>query len=137
MFQVAAFSACGRVMTAWMFPRSPGSTAAVGTGMRPGSGVRGWNASETHYAVADSPLGPYGAKKQMSEQNTWNSQIRDFVYVAESDLVFAMCDAWWIPDKQDLNASRYLWLPIDFDPETNTAKMLYQENWTPFNFKPF
>ena len=102
-----------------------------------GSGVRGWNATETHYAVADSPLGPYSAKKQMSEQKTWNSQIRHFVYLAESDLVFAMCDSWWIPDKKDLNASRYLWLPITFDPKTNTAKMLYQENWPPFNFKPF
>jgi len=44
-------------------------------------------------AVADSPLGPYVEKRRMGEHRTWASQITDFVYVGESDLVFAMCDS--------------------------------------------
>jgi beta-xylosidase len=97
-----------------------------------GSGVEGWKGTETHYAVADSPLGPYVEKRRMGEHRTWDSQITDFVYVGESDLVFAMCDSWWNADKTDLNKSRYLWLPVIFEPATDTAKMLYNENWKPF-----
>jgi hypothetical protein len=98
-----------------------------------GSGVVGWNSSETHYVVSDSPMGPYGPKKCMSSGNTWNSQLTSFVYVRESDLIFAMCDCWWNPDKNDLNKSRYLWLPIAFDPGSQTARMLYLSDWNPFD----
>ena len=97
-----------------------------------GSGVRGWSATETHYAVASSPLGPYGPKKQMSEQKTWGAQITDFVHVPESDTLMAMCDRWWNPDKTDLNKSTYLWLPVTFDPKTESAKMQYRAEWNPF-----
>ncbi|MHC4647837.1 MAG: family 43 glycosylhydrolase [Planctomycetota bacterium] len=97
-----------------------------------GSGVQGWEGTQTHYAVADSPLGPYTEKRQMSEKRTWDSQITDFVYVTESDVVFAMCDSWWNPDSKDLNRSTYLWLPVVFDPAAQTARMLYKEQWKPF-----
>jgi len=98
-----------------------------------GSGVVGWNPSETHYVVADSPMGPYGPKKCMSSENTWGSQLTDLVYVRESDLLFAMGDCWWNPDKEDLNKSRYLWLPVAFDPDTETARMLSLREWNPFD----
>ena len=97
-----------------------------------GSGVAGWNPTETHYAVASSPLGPYGPKKKMSEQRTWGAQITDLVYIPESDTLMAMCDCWWNPDKTDLNKSRYLWLPVSFDPKTETARMHYRKQWNPF-----
>jgi hypothetical protein len=97
-----------------------------------GSGVQGWKGTETHYAVADSPLGPYAEKRQMSEKRTWDLQITDFVYVTESGLFFAMCDSWWNPDKKDLNKSRYLWLPVSFDAEKGAARLLYQDQWKPF-----
>jgi hypothetical protein len=45
----------------------------------------------------------------------------------------AMCDQWWTPDKTDLNKSRYLWLPVDFDPKIGTAKMKYHKKWNPFS----
>ena len=54
-----------------------------------GSGVCGWGGSETFCAVADSPLGPYSEKKQMSEKRTWGSQISNFIYIRESDTVMA------------------------------------------------
>ena len=95
------------------------------------SGVDGWEASEASYAVAESPLGPYRAMGVMSEQNTWGSQITDLVYIEESDVVMVMCDMWWNPDKSDLNRSRYQWLPLVFDKETATARMVYKKTWHP------
>ena len=96
-----------------------------------GSGVRGWNATDTHYAVAKSPMGPYGPKKCMSTNNTWGSQITDLLYLRESETIMAMCDMWWNPDQEDLNKSRYLWLPVDFDQRTETARMRYVRQWVP------
>jgi hypothetical protein len=98
-----------------------------------GSGVHGWNPTETAYAVASSPLGPYSEKKTMSEEKTWGSQVSNFLYIKESDTVMAMCDSWWNPDRKDLNKSRYLWLPVSFDPETGTAAMVYRDQWKPFD----
>lgn len=95
------------------------------------SGVNGWDATETRYAVADSPPGPYGEPRIMTEQNTWGGQITSFLYIKESDTLLAMCDQWWIPDKTDLNKSRYLWLPVNLDAKTGTARMTYHAEWEP------
>ena len=97
------------------------------------SGVHGWNPTETRYAVADSPLGPYGKPGIMTEQKTWGGQITSFLYIKESDNLIAMCDQWWIPDKTDLNKSRYLWLPVYVNPHTGVAKMTFHEKWNPFS----
>lgn len=101
-----------------------------------GSGVAGYNATEASYAVADSPLGPYKEMGLMSEKKTWNSQISNFVYIKESDLIFTMCDQWFVgPDgltrELPIDKSRQLWLPVDFDPQTGVAKMRYVEKWDP------
>ena len=95
------------------------------------SGVNGWAPTETAYAVASRPLGPYGEPKQMSEQRTWDSQLTQFVLFPETDTLMAMCDQWWVPDKKDLNKSRYLWIPVDFDPARGIARMEYRAVWTP------
>ncbi len=42
-----------------------------------------------------------------------------------------VCAQGWIPDKSDLNKSRYLWLPVDFDPQTGYARTKYYEKWNP------
>ena len=97
-----------------------------------GSGVHGWSGSETVCALADSPLGIYTKREDISEENTWNSQVTDLIYLKESDKVMALCDQWWIPDKSDINKSRYLFLPLRLDPETGTVKMKYREKWNPF-----
>jgi arylsulfatase A-like enzyme len=98
-----------------------------------GSGVCGWGISPTTYAVASSPLGPYSEPKVMSDKDTWGSQISNFIYIRETDTVMALCDQWWSGQnpRSDLEASRYLWLPIMFDPETGNAKMEYSEKWNP------
>ncbi len=96
------------------------------------SGGKEWSASETYYAVASSPLGPYGEKKCMSKENTWQSQITDLVYIAPANNLMVMCDQWWIPDSSHINGSRYLWLPVQFDSETEIAQIQYMEKWNPF-----
>jgi len=96
------------------------------------SGVDGWAGTETYYAMASSPLGPYSEPKQMSEQKTWNSQITSLFHVEESDTLVAMCDQWWTPDKKDLNKSLYFWVPVEIDAENNTARMLYRDQWNPW-----
>ena len=71
----------------------------------------------------------------MSAQRTWNSQISNFVHITESDKVFAMCDGWFRDPKGrrvTIDESCQLWLPVSFDPTTETAKMLRVEAWDPW-----
>ncbi len=98
-----------------------------------GSGVMGWNPTETTYAVADAPLGPYSPPRQMSEKWTWNSQISNFLYVPETDTLVALCDQWWMgpAGRNDLDQSRYLWIPVTFNPATHRAQMTFLPAWTP------
>jgi hypothetical protein len=100
-----------------------------------GSGVQGWNPTDTSYAVADAPLGPYREMDLMSKQRIWNSQISNFVYVAESDKVFAMCDQWFRGPRGEhvpIDESCQLWLPVSFDPASGVAKMQHVEEWSPW-----
>jgi hypothetical protein len=99
-----------------------------------GSGVEGWNPTDTSYAVADSPLGPYKEMGLMSEKRTWNSQISNFVYIPESDTVFAMCDQWLRGPggaRVEIDQSLQLWLPVSFDHATGVAKMQFAKEWKP------
>jgi len=102
-----------------------------------GSGVCGWGASETDCAIADHPLGAYSERKRMSEKKTWGSQISNFIYIKESDTLMALCDQWWAGQKgnRDLEASRYVWLPVSFDPATGEAKLEYKDKWNPLKTK--
>ncbi len=96
------------------------------------SGVHGWASSETVCTVADSPLGPYSKPKDISEKKTWDSQVIDLIYLKESDTLMALCDRW-IPDKEDINKSRYLLLPVELDPKTGTARMTFRTEWSPLS----
>ena len=95
------------------------------------SGVHGWAGSDTKCATADSPLGTWTKQADISEQRTWSSQVSDLIYLKESDTVMALCDQWWIPDKADIDKSRYLFLPLDIDAKTGRVKMEYCEKWDP------
>ena len=53
--------------------------------------------------------------------------MTDLIYLKESDTLVALCDQWWIPDKQDINKSRYLLLPVELDPKTSTARMIFRK----------
>ena len=65
------------------------------------------------------------------------------LYIKESDTVLAMFDQWWTTRDEhhinppatgstDLNESRYVWLPVAFDPATETAKVSFHKDWNPF-----
>lgn len=95
------------------------------------SGVHGWAGSDTVCATAEAPLGPWKSQGKISEQKTWSSQVTDLIHLEESDTIMALCDQWWIPDKADINQSRYLFLPLLLDPETGKVKMEYREKWNP------
>ncbi|MEO2019657.1 MAG: family 43 glycosylhydrolase [Fuerstiella sp.] len=112
---------------------APAMTKYKGKYIAVGSGVHGWAGSETVCAVAESPLGTWTQRKNISENSTWNSQVTDLFYLKESDTVVALCDQWWIPDKSDINKSRYLFLPLHLDPETGNPKMTFRETWSPFS----
>jgi len=101
------------------------------------SGVRGWAATETDCAVAKSPLGSYSERQRVSEKDTWGSQISNFIYIKESDTLMALCDQWWTgtPGRNDLETSRYLWLPVSFDPATGRVKLEYKAQWNPLSTK--
>jgi len=99
-----------------------------------GSGVAGLDPSDTTYAVADAPMGPYTVKGLMSEQKTWSSQISSFCHIPETDTLFALCEQWLTgPDGQKVTAeaSTQLWLPVSFDPVTGIARMQYTRQWAP------
>lgn len=97
-----------------------------------GSGITGWGASETDYAVADSPLGPYTEMKRMSEKLTWGSQVSNFFYIKETDSLVAVCDRLsMLKDTHDLDKCGYLWVPVSIDVETKEAKMNYDQQSIP------
>jgi lysophospholipase L1-like esterase len=96
------------------------------------SGVDGWGGSETSYATASSPMGPYSPPEVMSEKKTWGSQVTSLFHIRESDTLVAMCDQWMTPDKTDLNKSRYFWIPVDVDAGKGTARMLCRDRWNPW-----
>lgn len=99
-----------------------------------GSGVDGWKTTETTYAVADKPLGPYKEMGFMSEEKTWNSQISNFFYLPETDKVLAICDQWFFGPKGErveIDKSSQLWLPVTFDPASGVAKMQPLDEWNP------
>lgn len=99
-----------------------------------GSGVHGWRPTETQYALAASPLGPYGEVRVMSREKTWRSQITDLVPLGTpGGRLMVMCDQWYIPDPDNLNRSRYLWLPVAFDAAGDTACMDYADSWRPLD----
>jgi hypothetical protein len=58
-----------------------------------------------------------------------------FVYIAERDRVFAMCDQWFrgpTGQRVPIDESCQLGLPVSFDPETGAAKILHLDQWDPW-----
>jgi hypothetical protein len=99
-----------------------------------GSGVQGWNPTDTTYAVADTPLGKYSPPRRLGNPGTWGSQISNFLYITETDGLVALCDQWWAgpAGRNDLDQSRYVWVPVVLDPKTRQAKGNFRWKWDPF-----
>lgn len=112
---------------------APAMTKYKGKYIALASGVHGWAGSETMCSTADSPLGQWTPQGHITEQRTWGSQVTDLIYIEESDQVLALCDQWWVPDRTDIDKSRYLFLPLRYDSNTGKIRMEYLEKWNPIH----
>ncbi len=95
------------------------------------SGCTGWSPNQAKYAVADSPLGPWidmgDPCTDEGSQTTYDTQSTCvFPVDAENGKYIYMGDRW---NAGDLSESRYVWLPVEFQPDNKIALRRY-ENWT-------
>ncbi|WP_415910946.1 glycoside hydrolase family 43 protein [Oleiharenicola sp. Vm1] len=96
-----------------------------------GSGCTGWDPNPAHAAVADSIFGPWreignpcrgeGAEITFGAQSTFVLPV-----AGRPDLFLAMFDRW---NKWNLEDSRYVWLPIEFDAAQNPI-IRWQPRWS-------
>ncbi len=80
------------------------------------SGCTGWDPNPAEYAVAENILGPWQVMGNPcvgpQAETTFNAQSTFVFPVAgKPDAYIAMFDIW---TKEDLGASRYAWLPVQF-----------------------
>jgi beta-galactosidase len=80
------------------------------------SGCTGWEPNPAEYAVAENILGPWEARGNPcigpQAETTFNAQSTFVFPVAgQAEAYIAMFDIW---TPEDLGASRYLWLPVQF-----------------------
>ena len=71
---------------------------------------------------------------RLGNPGTWGSQISNFLYIAETDGLVALCDQWWAgpAGRNDLEQSRYVWVPVVFDPNARQAKANFRWKCNPF-----
>ena len=96
-----------------------------------GSGCTGWDPNAAHTAVADSIFGPWrelgnpcrgeGADRTFGAQSTFVLPVP-----GQPERLIALFDRW---DKWNLPASRYVWLPIEFDDQQRPV-IRWQNQWT-------
>lgn len=96
-----------------------------------GSAVQGWGLSPTSIAYADHPLGPYSKKEIIQTQDSWQGQLTDLIYIPEADYILSVFDQWFYPDKNDIDKSRYVFLPLFIDLKTGKANIDYRKEWNP------
>lgn len=95
------------------------------------SGCTGWAPNEADLAVADSLLGEWtmlgnpciseGGEKTYLGQSTYVLPLPDGRLVA-------LFDEW---HPRNLSDSRYFWLPIDINPQTDRITIPWTEEWRP------
>jgi hypothetical protein len=100
------------------------------------SGCTGWSPNAASYATADSIMGTW-----TEHDNPCHGTDADSTYHAQStyvlpvpgkkDAFIFMADRW---NKTNLEASRYIWLPLTFDAE-GTPGILWKEQWKPGDIK--
>jgi hypothetical protein len=95
------------------------------------SGVDGWNGTDTIYVVADDPMGCYSQPRLLAPSKAWGAQLTDICHVSENQKVLVMFDQWWNPDPTELDASRYLWLPLDYGEKDGEVCIRHCTKWNP------
>lgn len=94
------------------------------------SGCSAWDPNEAEYAVADSLLGEWTVAdnpcRGKDADKTFYGQSTFVIPIAgKAESYIAMFDKW---EKLDLENSRYIWLPIQFDNDKITIQ--WQDSWT-------
>lgn len=97
-----------------------------------GSGCTGWDPNMARAAVADSIFGPW-----KNLENPCRGPEADLTFMSQSTFVLpvagqpgkfiAMFDRW---NKWDLQDSRYVWLPLEFDGNGHPV-IQWRESWSP------
>jgi len=99
------------------------------------SGVHGLGSSETSYALADHPLGPWTLTGTMSRERTWGCQISSLMHIPATGVLMALCDRWLHdyagnPTTEALYSAQQ-WYPVSFDAASGKARMLPLPQWDP------
>ncbi len=99
------------------------------------SGCSGWDPNQAGLHVADNPMGPWTnlgnpctgaeADKTFYAQSTYVQPVQ-----GKENLYIAMFDRW---NKTDLEDSRYVWLPLNFDNGKITVP--WRESWSRDEYK--
>ncbi|MEK7782129.1 MAG: glycoside hydrolase family 43 protein [Verrucomicrobiota bacterium] len=94
------------------------------------SGCTGWDPNAARSAVADNIFGPWtelgNPCRGENAETTFGSQSTFVLPVAgRPDTFIAMFDRW---KKWDLQDSRYVWLPLEFDPKGQPI-VRWEERW--------
>lgn len=95
------------------------------------SGCTGWAPNAASYATADSIMGEWTEHDNPCEgadaDSTFHAQSTFVLPVqGQKNLFIFMADRW---NKTDLESSRYVWLPLVFDPEER-PRILWKDQWT-------
>lgn len=87
------------------------------------SGTSGWTANQSQYRTAPSITGPWSEPKNLGDETSYQSQP-DFVFPVrgESDTTYIYAGGRHVAD--DLDSSRYVWLPLAFAGELMTLDFL-------------
>ncbi len=97
------------------------------------SGCTGWDPNQAELAVADSIMGEWTTLGDPctgpDAHITFYGQSTYVIPVNPKKGRFIACFDMW--NKHNLPDSRYIWLPIDIDPETNKITIPWKERWSP------
>ncbi|MFE9399087.1 RICIN domain-containing protein [Streptomyces flavidovirens] len=92
------------------------------------SGATGWNPNQQKYATATDIAGPWTAMRNVGDSTAYGSQTAYVLPVqgtAGTEYLY-MGDRWGNSFGQNVNASKYVWLPLEF-PTSTTMTM----DWYP------
>ncbi|MFJ8113975.1 RICIN domain-containing protein [Streptomyces sp. NPDC096132] len=84
------------------------------------SGATGWNPNQQKYATASSVTGTWSALQNVGDATAYGSQTAYVLPVqgtARTEYLY-MADRWGNSFGQNVNASKYVWLPLEFPTDT-------------------
>lgn len=93
------------------------------------SAATGWNPNQQQYATASSLAGPWTAMKNVGDSTAYGSQTAFVLPVQGSSgtSYLYLGDRWGNSFGQNVNASRYVWLPLAFPSSTSMTMDWYPQ----------